>query len=75
MKTKKDNTKLIIGLIVLVLIGWFYWFHWRPNNLKRECYGLVEKYLKENGGETYFGRKNKLFKNCLNQKGYFGDVD
>lgn len=29
--------KYLIITIVLLLIGWFYWFQWRPSEIKKNC--------------------------------------
>jgi len=29
---------IYVLLIAGVLIGWFYWFQWRPVNIRQQCY-------------------------------------
>ena len=28
---------LIVALILLFILGWFYWFQWRTTDIKKEC--------------------------------------
>jgi len=41
-KQKKRELKItekhiIIGLLTLVLIGWFYWFQYKPMVIRKDC--------------------------------------
>lgn len=29
--------KVIIPLVILLTIGWFYWFQYRPSKIRQEC--------------------------------------
>lgn len=34
--------KIIHGLVILVILGGvFYWFQWRPSEIRKECSGEV----------------------------------
>lgn len=35
MKKVKNITLISLGL--LLLIGWFYWFQWRPSSIRQRC--------------------------------------
>ncbi|OGH14565.1 MAG: hypothetical protein A3H50_01405 [Candidatus Levybacteria bacterium RIFCSPLOWO2_02_FULL_37_10] len=54
-KAKKENKKVLIIIVVMVLAlltGLFYWFQWRPMQIRKECYklsfGKVEGWIEEN---------------------------
>lgn len=39
---KEKIRKIIFGVIVIVILGgFFYWFGWRPTQIRKECYGSV----------------------------------
>lgn len=72
MKTK---SKIIIGLIVIALIsGWFYWYEWRPSQIKKEC-GIKAGSLYEAGqaSDISYGEMSKgadlVYSECLRRQG------
>lgn len=47
MKLPKINAKFILILVGLVLVvGWFYWYEWRPAKIRQDC-SWVKKYGSE----------------------------
>lgn len=54
-RTKKENRGFLIVLAVVafaLLGGWFYWFQWRPSNIRMTCYretiGRNDNWIKSN---------------------------
>ena len=41
--------KIILGVIILLILGGaFYWFEWRPTQIRKECSGkLLERWYEE----------------------------
>lgn len=72
---KKYLSKIIIAIIVLGLIGgWFYWFQWRPSEIRKNCAEdvksldhnvLNDKYGKVKKSDYY----NDMYRNCLHING------
>jgi hypothetical protein len=68
---KENWFKLLITLFGLVLlIGIFYWFEYRPKHIIKECFSITSnsiygKFLMETDVEKF----NILFKNCLRGNG------
>jgi len=63
------KSKLIIfGTIVLLLVGWFYWFQYRPSQIKKGCV----QYLKDkisSGSVTNKTNAQFTYDFCLHNKG------
>jgi len=62
----------VIFLAVLILLGWFYWFQYRPANIRSYCY----RWIKDLPGEveelrttSAITRYKALYDRCLNEKG------
>lgn len=63
--------RIVIGVILIlgIVSGWFYWFEWRPSQIKKECsktYSYISLKLP--------GLSNKLtpdekYQRCLHDKG------
>jgi len=70
---KLKQYKYII-LILLIVLGFaFYWYEWRPTQIKKECY--YRSQLSQSGGRLYrldgLGiTLDESYKNCLRQKGF-----
>jgi hypothetical protein len=69
---------LIIFIAVLSLIiitaGWFYWFQWRPSQIRKQCQGNIENRnytdtLKEKIKLKIVGTNTDLYQNCLREHG------
>jgi len=52
----KINKGLIFVLVALLLAGWFYWFQWRPTNIRANC-------------SRGFGSVVIDYESCLHQNG------
>lgn len=79
----KDNKKkvLLILLGLLFLIGWFYWFQYRPAKIRSDCVHWIKdlppvaeyKYWREEIEDIRttadISRYKALYDRCLNEKG------
>ena len=52
MTNQKKKLNLPAIIITLIVAGWFYWFQWRPAEIRKECYqktfSEVSREVKEN---------------------------
>lgn len=70
MKKIKKNKWFI--LVILVIGGLFYWFQYRPSEIRKDCYKEVEDMagevttLMRGTGKTGY---DKIFTSCLNRNG------
>jgi hypothetical protein len=54
--------------IIFLLIGfWFYWFEWRPTEIKRECSKASTVFMVENNRSWEL--KDLMYETCLLNKG------
>jgi len=72
----KNLLKIILAVFVLVIIGGvFYWYEWRPGQIRKECQRNIENIghrdaleeqvkIKLGGGEEI-----DLYQNCLREHG------
>ena len=61
MKYIKDN-KIII-LIIVIIFGWFYWFQFRPSQIRKDCYIKIK-------GQTMTAQLGNLrYRTCLAEYG------
>jgi len=72
---KIKEYKWFILIIILVLLLSFYWFEYRPSQIKKECSiwavnqakgGGLTAYLKENYNSNVY---NDYYTRCLREKG------
>jgi len=69
----------IATFLILVVVGFiFYWYEWRPSEIRKECYEVA---IKRSGGRSLlFGTQAEtdirlqdnvetFYKNCLKQRG------
>jgi magnesium-transporting ATPase (P-type) len=50
------SKKFLIGLgIIVIAFGWFYWFQWRPAQIRKDC---AQQY-----------RSSDLYNNCIRKQG------
>ncbi len=74
---KLKEYKLIIILVLVVLGGAFYWYEWRPSQIKKECNGQAyfDSYTTLKAGEFFANqsqlqdRQKKLYDDCLRYNG------
>ena len=74
-----NKYKLILPITVLILViilgGIFYWFEWRPSQIRKNCTNLVsnqkgfnaQKFADELSGKIYFDET--AYKKCLRENG------
>jgi hypothetical protein len=63
----KPNNKFWLVVVVIVLViailgGWFYWFQWRPTQIRKDC-----SYRTYNGKQ--YPNDNDMYEACLHQRG------
>lgn len=59
------------ALMIILIIGlWFYWFQWRPTEIRKECINKLTEIVKENklSGVTA-SNVDSFFKICIRKKG------
>ena len=62
------SKKQYIGIIILVvmILGFlFYWYEFRPTQIKKECY-----YRSQSGSRLLGITPDERYKNCLREKGF-----
>lgn len=69
----RQNQKYQIAVfIILLFLGWFYWFQWRPAQIRQEC---IQKTYEERGKRKAEGSTltlfegNNLYRKCLVEHG------
>ena len=69
----KENWFKII--ILLVIVGLFYWYEWRPSQIKKECFEKASDFSteaigKQGGSVDSFDKTyDFIYKNCLRKEG------
>lgn len=64
----KENWFKII--ILLVLVGLFYWYEWRPSEIKKDCNKeAVEKARSVEDGNQAMKIYDARYKSCLRENG------
>ncbi len=67
-----------VGLLVILIIsiaGAFYWFEWKPNQIKKECYQqtIAKENYPNRGQNTYTSEERRNielnYQDCLRQYG------
>jgi len=57
---------LVAGVLLLLITGAFYWYEWRPTQIKKECSRISQStYRLDSFGLT----PDERYKNCLRSKG------
>lgn len=67
---KKPNTIIVITVGVVFFCAIFYWYEWRPSEIRKECNQIALSKQTEN--LTLLGKQAHYdydFKACLNEKG------
>ena len=55
-------------LLIIIGVGWFYWYEWRPSQIRKDCYNSVIT----NPFSTESEQKNEFesqYQNCLHENG------
>lgn len=64
--------KIVHGLVILVILGGaFYWFQWRPSQIRKECYNSAIKnpFNIYNSESERRANLNFVYGNCLKRNG------
>jgi len=68
---KKFTT--ITALVLVVVVGLFYWFAYRPSEIKKACYReartVVDAISIDSNKEKYMDNYNNLYKLCVEKAG------
>ena len=71
-----NKKTIIISSILIILIsgGAFYWFQWRPTEIKKECFRRSDEVKNlmikaQKSGEQIDYTVNYIYKNCLRENG------
>mgnify|MGYP001577300766 CR=1 FL=1 len=60
---KNSSWKVLFGLLIVAIIsGWFYWFQWRPTEIRKQCYATTLKKWESNSNEFInlkYGEENQ----------------
>ena len=76
-KLRLDNRSLLIIIFLLLLSGWFFWFQYRPSEIRKECQSkstqLVISKVKQTGSNLLNPRIQEygefVYELCLHKKG------
>jgi hypothetical protein len=69
------KNKLLVFVIVggsIFIIGWFYWFQWRPSEIRKNCLSQVKDEAQERraeGKDLSNASGNNLYRLCLVEQG------
>jgi len=68
--TKLKQYWLISAAILILLVGYFYWFQWQPSQIVKQCdKEAVEKAKSVDDGNQAIKIYDALYKSCLREKG------
>ena len=68
----KKTIAILSILIIFILGAIFYWFQWRPTQIRKNCYNSAIKNPFKNPNATELERRSKLdfiYQNCLKMNG------
>lgn len=66
---KKHSNSLVVGGIVLFLImGWFYWFQWRPAQIRKGCMSKIQENA-QSGIKYTMSSMTVFYRMCLTKQG------
>ncbi len=77
---KQNIICLVVGVLVLLIMGGFYWYEWRPTQIKKECSRISQStadiFDKPQGDKFVQGSiaikyasPDERYKTCLRSKG------
>lgn len=69
------RSQIFLVFVFLIIAGWFYWFQWRPANIRNECYKSATDYELSDKNMSF--RQNQRlqaiienqYSNCLHEHG------
>lgn len=70
---KIDNIKNIIVLVIVILVSLFYWYEYRPSQVRKDC--STRTCMGTNSRTCIVpyslsgADKEQIYKNCLREKG------
>ncbi|MDO8551259.1 MAG: hypothetical protein Q7S03_01070 [bacterium] len=66
---EEDNSFAIFIAVVIIVVGLFYWFYWRPFQIRKECYEYA--HTTPNLGDTNEWKlaTNYYYEACLKRNG------
>jgi hypothetical protein len=69
-----ENKLLVIFLfgVCILIIGWFYWFQWRPSEIRKNCLSQAKEYAQKRraeGKDLSNALGNSLYRLCLVEQG------
>lgn len=64
---------ILIAFLLLLIIGWFYWFQWRPSQIRKTCAISAKEWVKQDEKALYNPHVDRGYKTnyefCLHEKG------
>lgn len=63
---------ILIFFGVLLVVGWFYWFQWRPSNLRKKCHKRAMQSAIDKVAHDNFWYKDDFdvyYEVCLHKEG------
>lgn len=76
MKKLLNFKYIALLLVVLLIVGWFYWFQFRPSEIRKECSAYAKEKLNRAFDENSVKSANEAdtlydlyFKYCTDEKG------
>ncbi len=63
---------LIILMVLIVIGGLFYWYEWRPSQIRKDCSKETKEFLKEMGERQmgdFLSAFNVRYKSCITING------
>jgi hypothetical protein len=64
--------KVIVIALLLIIIGLFYWYEWRPNQIRKSCFSQAKEYAQKRraeGKDLSNALGNSLYRLCLVEQG------
>lgn len=67
----KKEKKVIIGIVLILIAGWFYWFQFRPSNIRTKCdeYAIDFWALRGIDAEVSYEDIDDTYQACLARNG------
>lgn len=68
------NSRIIIVITLLILGGLFYWFQYRPAEIRKQCVAVAREAMKNSGGfeivtDANMVEGNKAYSDCMTENG------
>lgn len=64
---KLKEYKYVILIAIVILVGAFYWYEWRPSSIRKHCSRSVYEAIRETGADS--SGYEKVYKICLSKYG------